>query len=75
MPKGKKELIQLIATEYGLPLQEVEKIVSSQFKLVAKTMAEGKFEAIRLPFFGVFKAKPGRIKSLKNVKRKTTKPR
>lgn len=70
MSKGKKELIQLLATEYGLPLREVKKIVSSQFVLVVETIQEGKFEAVRLPFFGVFRAKPSRIKHIENVKRK-----
>ena len=30
--KGKKELIQILATKYNLPLKEVEKVVNSQFK-------------------------------------------
>ncbi len=71
--KGKRELIQILATEYKLPLKEVEKIVNSQFKLAAKTMSEGKFEAIRCPSFGVFKVKPGRLKYLNDAKRKSTK--
>ena len=53
--KGKRELIQILATKYNLPLKEVEKVVNSQFKLAAKTMSEGKFEAIRLPSFGVLR--------------------
>ena len=71
--KGKKELIRILATKYNLPLKEVEKVVNSQFKLAAKTMSEGKFEAIRLPSFGVFKVKPGRLKYLNNAKRKSIK--
>jgi len=66
--KGKAELIQILATEHSLPLEEIEKMVSSQFKLVRDTMKEGKFEAVRLPFFGVFKAKPGRIASVQGRK-------
>lgn len=73
--KGRKELVQILATKHSLPLQEVEKIVSSQFKLVEKTMLAGKFEAVRLPFFGVFRAKPGRIKHIKDAKRKATQNR
>jgi len=68
----KKKLIQLLATEHDLPLNEVEKIVNSQFKLVAKTMSEGRFEAVRLPFFGVFRVKKSRLKYINDAKRKST---
>ena len=70
MSKGKKELIQLLATEHHLSLGEVKKIVSSQFALVVETIQEGKFDAVRLPLFGVFRAKPSRIKYINDVKRK-----
>ena len=73
MAKGKKELIQLLATKYSLPLKEVEKIVNSQFKLVAKTMSEGDFESIRIPFFGVFRVKKSRVKYINDAKRKSIK--
>lgn len=73
--KIKKEIIQQLATKHGIEVKEVEKIVSSQFRLVEKTMAEGNFEAVRLPFFGVFRAKPGRIKHVNNAKRKATENR
>jgi nucleoid DNA-binding protein len=69
----KKKLIQVLATKYDLPLNEVEKIVNSQFKLVAKTMSEGKFEAIRLPFFGVFRVNKNRVKYITDAKRKSIK--
>ena len=73
MAKGKKELIQLLATEYNLPLKEVERVINSQFKLVAKTMSEGNFESIRLPFFGVFRVKKSRVKYINDAKRKSIK--
>lgn len=73
MAKGKKELIQLLATEYSLPLKEVEKIVTSQFKLVAKTMSKGDFESVRLPFFGVFRVKKSRVKYVNDAKRRSIK--
>jgi len=68
----KRKLIQLLATEYDLPLNEVEKIVNSQFKLVAKTMSEGRFEAVRLPFFGVFRVNKNRVKYITDAKKKST---
>ena len=77
MAKGRKELIQLLANKHNLPLEEVSKIISTQFRLVAETMAEGKYESVRLPYLGVFRVKPGRIKHFKNnqknAKRKATK--
>ena len=78
MAKGRKELIQVLATEYELPLKEVSKITSTQFRLIAETMAEGKYESVRCPYLGVFRVKPGRLKNQKkrmDAKRKTTKPR
>ena len=71
MAKDPKEMIQLLATEYGLPLSLVEKACYAGFKLTAKTMAEGKYESVRLPYLGKFHVLPGRLKRMKNVKRKT----
>lgn len=59
-----KVLIQKLATKHNLPLKTVEKIVYSQFGYVAKVMEEGKFETIRLPYFGKFYVKPGRVKHI-----------
>ena len=54
MAKSKKEIIQTLATKYNLPLEKVEKIVNSQFKYVTKIMSNGKFDSVRLPYFGRF---------------------
>ena len=66
MAKTKKEIIQILATKYNIPLAQVESAVNYQFifplAYVAKTMKEGNFESVRLPKFGKFSAKPGRIK-------------
>jgi nucleoid DNA-binding protein len=70
MIKGEKELIQIAATKHNLPLQEVQKIVFSQFRLVSKTMSKGDMEEVRLPYFGTFKVKPKRIKTLRDAARK-----
>ena len=66
MAKTKKEIIQILATKYNLPLSQVESVVDYHFTYVAKTMKEGKFESIRLPRFGKFSARPGRIKHIQN---------
>lgn len=68
MPKDKKAIIQTIATKHNLPLQKVEQIVSHQFKFVEKIMKEGKFEMIRLPYFGKFSVNPNRVKHINNLK-------
>ena len=70
MGKSKKALIQTLATKHSLPLSVVEKIVNSQFKYVGKVMGTGMHEAVRLPYFGKFSAKPGRIKHLTKLKNK-----
>jgi nucleoid DNA-binding protein len=63
-----KFIIQKLATKYNLPLGVVEKAVFHQFKYVTEVMKEGKFEAVRLPYFGKFWAKKGRIKHLNRKK-------
>ena len=68
MARGKKEIILLLATKHNLPIKTVEKIVGHQFKYVKKIMEEGDFETIRLPYFGKFSVKPGRIKNLNKKK-------
>jgi nucleoid DNA-binding protein len=62
--KNKEELIYALATKYNLPIQQVEEIVTFQFKFVKKIMLKGNFEAIRLPYFGKFSAKKERIKHI-----------
>jgi len=64
MSKGKKEIIQILATKYNLPLEKVDSIVTSQFKYVAKIMGDGNFDAIRLPYFGKFYSKPSRRENI-----------
>lgn len=56
----------MLATKYNLPIKTVTEIVNYQFKYVTKIMAEGKFESIRLPYFGKFSVKPGRLKYIKS---------
>ena len=62
MSRNKKLIIYYLANKYNLSLQKVEKIVNHQFKYVEKIMKEGKFESIRLPYFGKFSVNPKRIK-------------
>ena len=75
MARSKKEIIQLIATKYNLPLKEVTEIVEHQFKYISKIMKQGDFETVRLPYFGKFSVKQGRkdyIEKLKKEKDETS---
>ena len=70
MLKDKKILIQILATKHNLSLQKVEDIINSQFKFIEKTMKKGKFESVRLPYFGVFSVNPNRVKHITRLKNK-----
>ena len=69
MLKDKKIIIQILATKYNLPLQKVEDIINSQFKFVEKIMKKGKFDSIRLPYFGKFSVNPNRVKHINKLKK------
>jgi len=69
MARSKKEIIQLIATKYNLPLKEVAEIVEHQFKYISKIMKQGDFETVRLPYFGKFSVKQGRIDYIEKLKK------
>ena len=69
MLKDKKIIIQILATKYNLPLQKVEDIINSQFKFVEKIMKKGKFDSIRLPYFGRFSVNPNRVKHINKLKK------
>ena len=71
MIKNKEEIIHMLATRYNLPIKKVTEIVNYQFKYVNKIMKRGKFESIRLPYFGKFSVKPNRLKYI-NKKNETT---
>lgn len=55
-----------MATKYNLPLSKVEEIVDYQFKFASRVMRKGDFESVRLPYFGKFSAKKGRIKHIQD---------
>ena len=70
MGKSKKALIQKLASEHNLPLKTVSDIVESQFKYVTSTIEKGKFDSVRLPYFGNFSVKKGRVQYLDKLKKK-----
>ena len=68
MAKDKKAIIQTLATKYNLPLNKVEIMINHQFKFVEKIIKHGKFEMIRLPYFGKFSVNPNRVKHINRLK-------
>ena len=70
MIKDRKTIIQTLATKYKLPLKEIEQMINYQFKFVSTTMKKGKFEAIRLPYFGKFTVKRKRLAYIKKLSKK-----
>ena len=62
----RKNVVQKLATKHNLPLSKVEEIVNYQFKFVTKVIKKGKFEYVRLPYFGKFSAKKERIKHIQD---------
>ena len=65
MKQEKKAIIQKIATKYNIPLQIVEEIISYQFKFASKIINKGKFDSVRLPYFGRFHVNKNRLKHIK----------
>jgi nucleoid DNA-binding protein len=56
----KAEIYKQIADETGISKDKVKDAVKQQFWAVHKVMKEDNSDAIRLPYFGIFKVKPGR---------------
>ena len=68
MKRNKEAIIQYLATKYNLPLSKIKEIIEYQFKFVSTTMKKGKFEAIRLPYFGKFSVNPNRVEHINKKK-------
>jgi nucleoid DNA-binding protein len=68
MSNIRKSLIQKLATKHNLPLSKIEEIVNYQFKFVSNIIKKGEFEAVRLPYFGKFSVKKGRLQHIQNKK-------
>tara|TARA_R110002020_G_scaffold23468_3_gene78025 strand:+ start:1768 stop:1989 length:222 start_codon:yes stop_codon:yes gene_type:complete len=68
MVKNKDELIYHLANKYNLPLKKVKEMIEYQFKFVEKTMKKGKFNSIRIPYFGKFSVNPKRVEYINKLK-------
>lgn len=62
--KLKQEIVKELQAELGGSIQEIESVVESQFDFVKRTMEQGLFNSIRLPYFGRFKVNPYRLRKL-----------
>ena len=67
MARDKDRIIQLLATKYNLPLKKIKQIVGHQFKFVTKIIKEGKFDTIRLPYFGKWSVNQNRVKYINKL--------
>lgn len=65
----KEELIEELAKKYHVSPEEVKKAVNSQFKFTRDKISSGNFPEIRIPYFGLFRAKESRIKHLNKAKK------
>lgn len=64
--KNQEDIIKVLAAEFKLDIEIVEKVIRSEFKFVADTMSEGNYESIHLHHFGKIAAKPNRVLKIKD---------
>lgn len=60
----KDKLCKQVAEEYGTSMEEVRRIVDSQFTFLRKTIEHGAFDSVRIPMFGRFYVNPYRLHRL-----------
>lgn len=60
----REAIIKEIAKRYKITEHQVAIAIRSQFRLVKRTMEEGEFKDVLLPYFGVFGVKGDRVKYL-----------
>ena len=51
----KNGLIEKLSSKYHLSKKEIQEVVDYQFRFIANVISDGKFNAVRLPYFGIFK--------------------
>jgi len=60
-----QEIIKKLSKKHNLSEEIIEKIVKSQFEFLKDCVERGTLESVRLHHLGIFRAKPGRVKALK----------
>lgn len=63
-PLYQQSIINKLAKEYHLSPDKVREAVMYQFRFVRKIMTKGKFESVRLRYFGEFHVNPKRLQKL-----------
>ena len=61
------EILKEIAERHGLELEEVARAVKHQFQSVHRTIKEGEFCSVKLPFFGKFHVDPQHLAHLQAI--------
>ena len=60
-----EEIYKEIAVDRGMDKESVKDVCTSMFEFVAHTIEKGDYEAVRLPYFGIWRVKPERVEKLK----------
>ena len=64
--KEKNELFKRVKDLQGGTIRDIKAVSEFQWKFVAKTMKEGLFHSIRLPYFGKFSVSLFRLRKVNN---------
>ena len=59
-------IINKLAEEYDLHKDEVREAVMHQFRFIRKVMKKGKYESVRLRYFGKFHVNQKRLEHVQN---------
>jgi hypothetical protein len=57
-----------VATELGLPIQDVRNIIWAQSEFTKEVMESGSFDSVRWPFLGIFKSKPKEVQMINHLR-------
>lgn len=73
-----KEIYKQVAVEFGISIEEVDKIIRSQFDFAKKVMETGdkeslQFKNVRIKHWGMFYVTDGLIKRIKITREKINK--
>lgn len=60
------DIVDLLHNKYNLPRPEINRIVKSQFKVLAETIKEQNTKVVNMVYLGKFKPTPYRLKQLNN---------
>ena len=64
LTETQEEIIKELHEQYGGNIEELRQIIDTQSLLVKKVFEAGEYHAIRLPYFGLFKATPYMVQKI-----------